>query len=110
MAYSAEMAETMRADLGVEPALSEKKMFGGICFLLNGNMIGGIGGQGALYRPGKSAEAEALARPGVTPMMMGARRMGGFVRLSNDHFSDDVLRRKLTEMALAHAASLPAKG
>ena len=109
MAYFERMADTMRADLGVEPGLSEKKMFGGLCFLLHGNMIGGIGKQGALYRPGKDREGVALALPGVTAMVMGGRRMGGFVRLDEDGFADDGVRRRLTEMALSHAASLPPK-
>ncbi len=109
MAYSQTQADTMRADLGPLPGLSEKKMFGGLCFLLHGNMIGGVGGQGALYRPGKDRETAALALPGVTPMVMGARRMGGFVRLSDDRFDDDETRTRLTELALAHVAGLPPK-
>ncbi len=109
MPYSETMAETMRADLGVEPGLSEKKMFGGLCFLLHGNMIGGIGKQGALYRPGKPNEPAALALPGVTPMVMGGRKMGGFVRLDDDGFADDATRQKLTEISLAFVASLPPK-
>ncbi|MBJ6370658.1 TfoX/Sxy family protein [Sedimentitalea arenosa] len=109
MAYREDMAETMRADLGVEPGLSEKKMFGGPCFLLHGNMIGGIGKDGALYRPGKPNEATAPRLDGVTPMQMGTRRMGGFVRLDDDGFADATTRRKLTEIALAFVASLPPK-
>ncbi|MDK3072812.1 TfoX/Sxy family protein [Sedimentitalea sp. JM2-8] len=109
MTYSEPMAETMRADLGVEPGLSEQKMFGGLCFLLHGNMIGGIGKDGALYRPGKPNEDAALALEGVTPMVMGGRRMGGFVRLDDDGFADDVIRRKLTEISLGFVAGLPPK-
>lgn len=110
MPYSKPMAETMRADLGAAPGLSEKKMFGGLCFLLDGNMIGGVGKQGALYRPGKPNEAAALSLPGVTPMVMGGRRMGGFVRLNDDGFADAAIRRKLTEITLGFVASLSAKG
>lgn len=110
MAYSETMAETMRADLGVEPGLSEKKMFGGLCFLLHGNMFGGIGKEGALYRPGKPNEAVALELPGVTPMIMGGRKMGGFVRLDDDGFADGTTRRHLTEITLGFVASLPPKG
>ncbi|MGB0914309.1 MAG: TfoX/Sxy family protein [Phaeobacter italicus] len=110
MAYSEPMAEIMRADLAVEPGLSEKKMFGGLCFLLHGNMFGGIGKEGALYRPGKPNEAEALALTGVTPMVMGGRRMGGFVRLDDDGFADEPTRRKLTEITLGFVSGLPPKG
>jgi hypothetical protein len=53
------MANQMRADLGLLPDLSEKKMFGGLCFLLNGHMVCGVHKGGAMYRPGKPREAEA---------------------------------------------------
>ncbi|SEI97560.1 TfoX N-terminal domain-containing protein [Cribrihabitans marinus] len=110
MAYSAQMADTMRTDLGGGHVFTEKKMFGGLCFFLHGNMVCGVGGQGALYRPGKASEAEALAFGGVAPMIMGgARRMGGFVRLDNDRFNDASLRATLTDLSLAHAAGLPPK-
>lgn len=109
MSFDTGMAETMRADLGLQNGLSEKKMFGGLCFPLNGNMFGGIGTNGALYRPGKRNEADALALPGVTPLEMGGRRMGGFVRLDDDGFADEATRRKLTEITLGFVASLPPK-
>ena len=111
MAYSTHMADTMRADLGGAHVFTEKRMFGGLCFFLNGNMVCGVGGHGALYRPGKAAEAEALALDGVAPMIMGGnRRMGGFVRLDNDRFDDADLRARLTDLSLTHAAGLPPKG
>ncbi len=110
MPYSEPMAEIMRADLARAPGLSETKMFGGVCFLLHGNMFGAIGKDGALYRPGKPKEARALTLPGVTPMIMGGRRMGGFVRLDDDGFADDATRRKLTEITLGFVSGLPPKG
>ena len=109
MAYDESRAEIMRADFGFEPGLSEKPMFGGICFLLHGNMLGAYGPQGALYRPGKAVEAQVLSRDGVSPMMQGTRRMGGFVRVPADVFDDDALRQKLTQLSLAHVAGLPPK-
>jgi len=110
MPYVEHMAETMRADLGVVPGLSEKKMFGGLCFLLHGNMVAGLGKDGAFYRAGKPNEAEAMALSGTGPMVMGARRMGGFVRLDAGGFDAAATRRKLTDIALAFTASLPPKG
>ena len=109
MAYSEIMAETMRADLGVEPGLSEKRMFGGLCFLLHGNMVCGITKDGAMYRPGKDREAEAL-NAGAQPLSFTGRPMGGMVEVDAGAFEDADLRTKLTEMSLAHAASLPPKG
>lgn len=65
-------------------AFSEKRMMGGVCFLVNGNMLGGANrqkdGTGRfMFRVGKDLEAEALARPGAIPMINGEKRMGGMV-------------------------------
>lgn len=108
MPYSEAMADAMRADLGVEPGLSEKKMFGGLCFLLYGNMVCGIMKDGAMYRPGKPREAEAL-KAGAAPLSFTGRPMGGMVELDLGTFDDDALRAKLTELSLSNAASLPPK-
>ena len=109
MAYDAAIADAMQADLGLLPGLSEKKMFGGICFLLDGNMVCAVHGGGAMYRVGKDRVAEALAL-GAQPMMMGTRVMGGWADLDPGAFQDGALRAALTGMALAHAATLPPKG
>ena len=109
MAFSESMADQMRADLGVEPGLTEKKMFGGLCFLLHGNMVCGVHKDGAMFRVGKDREAEALAL-GAESLSFTGRKMGGMVELDAGAFADDTLRRALTAMSLAHAASLPAKG
>lgn len=109
MAYPEHLAETLRADLGVEPGLSEKKMFGGLCFLLHGNMICGVTRDGAMYRVGKPREAAALAA-GAQPLSFTGRKMGGMVEIDLGQTDDDDLRAKLTELSLANAASLPPKG
>lgn len=108
MPYTEHMAEIMRADLGVQPGLSEKKMFGGLCFLLHGNMICGVHAGGAMYRPGKPREAEALAA-GAEPLSFTGRKMGGMVELDEGTFENDTLRATLTELSLTNAASLPPK-
>ena len=109
MAYDPAKADTMRADLGVEPGLSEKRMFGGLCFLLYGNMICGITKDHAMYRPGKDREAEALAA-GAQPLSFTGRKMGGMVEIDLGAFEDAALRANLTALSLANAASLPPKG
>ncbi len=108
MAYDDGMAEAMRADLGGMPGLSQKKMFGRLCFLLNGNMICGVHADGAMFRPGKTREALALA--GVEPLSFTVRPMGGMVEVDEAAFADDDARATLTQLSLANAASLPAKG
>ncbi len=109
MPYPEHLAETMRADLGMMPGLHEQRMFGGVCFMLHGNMVGGVGPMGGLYRVGKGAMGEALALDGVAQMEMGGRKMGGFVRLELAAMDDSALRVRLLEMALAFVATLPPK-
>ena len=108
MPYSEQMADQMRADLGLLPGLSEKKMFGGLCFLLNGHMVCGVHKGGAMYRPGKPREATALAA-GAEPLSFTGRKMGGMVELDDGTFTDDKTRSILTELSLTNAASLPPK-
>jgi TfoX/Sxy family transcriptional regulator of competence genes len=110
MAYDPGMAEQMRADLGNPPGLTEKNMFGGLCFLLNGNMICGVHKGGAMFRPGKSQQTQALAIQGLVPLSFTGRPMGGMVEMDADAFADDAARSALTKRALANAASLRAKG
>lgn len=109
MAYDPRHAAAMRADLAAGRPLAERRMFGGLCFLLDGNMVSCISERGALYRPG-AAEVEALALPGVAPMIHGGRRMGGFVWLDLAVFTADAATRtRLSRLSLAHAESLPPK-
>jgi hypothetical protein len=108
MPYSEQMADLMRTDLGLRSGLSEKKMFGGLCFLLHGHMVCGVHKGGAMYRPGKPREAQALAA-GADPLSFTGRLMGGMVELDEGAFTDDATRATLTELSLTNAASLPPK-
>jgi len=109
MPFSDHIADTMRADIGVEPGITEKKMFGGLAFMLHGNMVCGVTKDGGMYRVGKANEQAALAL-GAQPLSFTGRKMGGMVELDAGGFEDDDLRQKLTELSLANAASLPQKG
>jgi len=109
MAYDPGMADQMRQDLGDLPGLSEKNMFGGLCFLLDGNMICGVHKDGAMFRVGKPSEATALAIPGIVPLGFTGRKMGGMVEMDADAFADDEARTEVTALARAHAQSLPVK-
>lgn len=109
MAYDEGLAELMREDLGPLPGLSEKRMFGGLCFLLDGHMVCGVHSGGAMYRVGKAAEAEALGIEGAGPMMFTGRPMGGMVDIEAEAMGDDARRARWTALALAHARSLPPK-
>lgn len=109
MAFSELIADTMRADIGVEPGITEKKMFGGLAFMLHGNMVCGVTKDGGMYRVGKASEQDALDL-GALQLSFTGRKMGGMVELDADGFENDTLRQKLTELSLAHASSLPPKG
>lgn len=109
MAYDEGLAELMREELGVRDGLTEKRMFGGLAFLLHGNMVCGVHRGGGMFRVGKASEAEALARPGVEPMQFTGRRMGGMVDVTDEAMADDGTRAALMRLALTHAESLPPK-
>ena len=109
MAYDDGHAEVMRDSIGARAGLSEKKMFGGLCFLLDGNMVCGVHAGGAMFRVGKAVEAEARAIEGVSALSFTGRPMGGFVESQEALLGDAPRLTKLVEMSLSFAASLPAK-
>jgi hypothetical protein len=108
MSNTDDLAARLRHDLAGHD-ITEKRMFGGLCFLLNGNMVCGTLKSSALFRVGKPNDAAALAIPGTTPMIQRDRRMAGFVELPTEDCADDRRRGTLSAMALAFASSLPPK-
>ena len=108
MAYDPRLAEQLRAAL--RPLLIlEKKMFGGLCFLHQGNMICGVHRGGALFRVGKSGYAEALDIAGVRPMQMGSKTMGGFVEATEEATADPDSFSRLMAQSRAFVKTLPPK-
>lgn len=103
------LEQAMRDDLGDMPGLSEKPMFGGLCFLSHGNMICAARAGRAMYRVGRPRYPDALALPGTAPMIHGGREKPGYVWLHDPHLSDDATRARLTGWALACVAALPPK-
>ena len=110
MAYDETFAEMLRADLEHTPGLSEKRMFGGLVFLRDGNMLVVLRGKGgAMARVGAEQTAAALQIDGVTPTQMRGREMTGFVTLDDEVLDDDDRRLSLIAMAQRFVASLPPK-
>ena len=109
MAFDEGLAELLRNDLEDLPGITEKKMFGGLCFLQFGNMVCGVHKGGAMFRVGKERQEEALAIEGARPMDFTGRVMGGFVDVSDDAVADDDARRRWMQMSLANVADLPPK-
>ncbi len=107
MAYDEGLAELMRGDLAELPGLTEKKMFGGLCFLQHGNMICGVHAGGAMFRVGKELEPEARRLPGARDMDFTGRKMGGMLFVSDEVLSDDHRRGQLMALARENLHSLP---
>ena len=107
---SEELSDRIRGHLGPHPAITEQKMFGGRCFMLNGNMlVCPMKDGGLLVRVGKEGFDAALARPGAQPMTMGARTMSGFIEVSGDTIEDDEVLLDWIELARSFVEALPAK-
>ncbi len=109
MAFDPEIYELLARDLAATPDISEKKMFGGVAFMLAGNMLCGVHKNGAMYRVGKGNQDRAQELDGVGPMQFTGRAMGGFVDASREALDHDATRAALLEMALSFVATLPAK-
>ncbi len=109
MAYDEGLAELMRNDLVEIDGISEKKMFGGLCFLLHGHMVCGVHKGGGMARVGKQREAEALMIEGTAPLSFTGRPMGGMVDIAEEMIADDTRRGVVIALALTNARSLPPK-
>jgi len=79
MAYDEKLADRIREVLGPREGVTEKKMFGGLAFLLDGKMFVGVSGDELLVRVGPERHQEALDRPNVRPMDFTGRPMKGYV-------------------------------
>jgi TfoX/Sxy family transcriptional regulator of competence genes len=109
MAYDEELATRIRELLADEAGVAEKKMFGGLAFLVNGNMAVAASGQdGLLVRVDPTASAELVETTPATEMEMRGRSMGGWLRLdSADVENDDLV--SWVNRGVGYARSLPAK-
>jgi len=113
MAYDEDLTTRFRQTLNGLDDVEEKRMMGGVCFMVNGNMLGGAdrqkdGSRRFMFRVGKENQAEALKRPGAKIMEMGGRRMGGFVFVDAEQCDDQALK-SWVDLALIFVAALPAK-
>jgi TfoX N-terminal domain len=95
MPHDVELADRVRAVVQAEPGLTEKRMFGGLAFLIRGNMAVSASNQGGLLLRIDPSEVESLIRnPHVRRFEMRGRKMDGWLRLDADAVeSDDDLRR-----------------
>ena len=84
MAHDPHLAELLREALSGQSGIVEKKMFGGISWMMNGNMLAGVHKDRFMFRVGKELEPEAHKRPGTMPMDITGRPMPGLVWVEPD--------------------------
>ncbi len=109
MAYDEGLAHRMREALSDRPDLSERKMFGGLCFMIGGNMCCGIVGEELMLRVGPDAYEGALARKHTREMDFTGRALKGMVYVGVDGIVEDHQLTEWLEMAVDFAGSLPPK-
>lgn len=109
MAYDEGLAQRVREVLSDRQDLAEKKMFGGLCFLLGGNMACGIVGEELMLRVGPDAYESTLQRPHAREMDFTGRAMRGMVYVGADGLADDRELDEWVSIAVAFAGALPPK-
>jgi hypothetical protein len=111
MAYDEDLAQRIRALVAKERGLSEKKMFGGLAFLIGGNMSVSASGQGGLLLRCDPDETDALvAKPHAERFVMRGRAMDGWLRVAPEGVRTKGELEPWVRQAVAYARSLPAKG
>jgi TfoX/Sxy family transcriptional regulator of competence genes len=108
MAYDERLADRVRGVLLADAGLTERKMFGGLAFMLDGHMCCGIVGDELMLRLGVDGADAALARPHVRPMDFTGRPMAGMVCVAPEGLGGVALRRWV-ERARAFVHTLPPK-
>ena len=109
MAYSEELANRVRALAKVRPTVTEKKMFGGLAFMLNGNMFCGISQDSLMARVGPDHYADSLAKPHVRIMDFTGRPMKGCVYVDPAAIAADQELQFWVELCADYALTLPPK-
>jgi len=107
---SEELAARIRDVIGYKVGITEKKMFGGVCFLHRGNMVVGSMKSGEmLMRVGPERHKDAIARSGYSAMVQGGKEMVGFVFAGYDEIADEDDLKSAIEFCLDFVKTLPPK-
>lgn len=111
MPYNTQLADRIRVLLSAHAGIAEKSMFGGIAFLLNGNMCVGVSKDDLIARMSHEAADAALARPGARPFQVSPRSkpMAGWLYVSADALTTVAVLRQWVDECVAFAAALPPK-
>ena len=109
MAYDEGLAIRIREVLGGEPGLGEKRMFGGLAIMLDGNMAVGVSGDDLMVRTDPAQQDALLAEPGARPFDLTGRPTKGWLVVDADAVAEDADLRRWIERGVAFARSLPPK-
>jgi len=110
MAYDEDLADRIRGLVGGESGLTERKMFGGLAFLIGGNMAVAASGQGGILVRVDPAQSDALVDTTNAELMeMGGRRMAGWLRVGAEDLGTKRQLARWVELGTTYARSLPAK-
>jgi TfoX/Sxy family transcriptional regulator of competence genes len=109
MPYDDQLAQRVRDVLRQRQDVAERKMFGGVAFLVNGNMCCGVNGERLVLRLGPEGAEEALGRPHTRPMDFTGKAIKSMIYVEADGVASDTELRSWVEWALDHARSLPPK-
>ena len=111
MAYDEELANRIRELVAGEPGVTEKRMFGGLAFLIGGNMSVAASGQGGLMVRVDPDETDALLeKPHAQPFVMRGREMKGWLRVDDEGVRTKRQLEPWVKRGVAYARSLPPKG
>lgn len=110
MAYDESVAQRVRSAIQGRDGVSERKMFGGLCLMLNGNMFAGIINDELMLRVGPANSDELLARPGARPMDFTGRPMKGYLYVAASAFATPADLKDWLGHALSFVEALPPKG
>jgi TfoX/Sxy family transcriptional regulator of competence genes len=108
MAYDEELAERVRHAVGPRPDVTERKMFGGVAFLLDGKMFCGLAKSKLMVRVGPERHQQALAEAHVSPMDFTGRPMNGYVYVEPEGCRTMKAVKKWVDRAIAFVGTLPA--
>jgi hypothetical protein len=109
MAYDEHLEERIRALLPDEPGITSKKMFGGLAFMLDGNMAVGVSNDELMVRVDPDSFDDLVAGSDVRPFEMGGRGMKGWILAGGEAIAEEQDLERWIDIGMGYAGSLPPK-
>ena len=109
MTFNELTASQIRSAIQVTPGISEQHMFGGVSFMLDGNMCCGVIDDNLVMRVGPDAYEGALSEPHTRPMDFTGRPLRGFIYVDREGFASEALLRQWIDRGMSYVRTLPPK-